>query len=74
MSYPWSRKGKYGFLMEYVNKRGVEDVLAHIDGYRNVTSLLHKVICYIHQQQLANYVSDSLSLCYSILKETEYLI
>ncbi|KAF6019995.1 THADA [Bugula neritina] len=58
MSYPWSRKGKYGFLMEYVNKRGVEDVLAHIDGNRSVISLLHKVICYIHQQQLANYISE----------------
>lgn len=56
-SYSWARKGKYGFLMEYVQLCGVDDTLANLcDG--STVSLLSNVMPFIGQQQLANYVSE----------------
>ena len=54
-SYPWSRKGKYGFLLEYIRIVGSDEALAHVS-HGGTESLLTQVVGQIKHQQLANYV------------------
>lgn len=57
ISFPWSCKGKYGFLMEYIQVYGVQETLKYISTDNSIPTTLSHVIENIHNQKLANYVS-----------------
>ena len=56
--YSWSCKGKYGFLMEYIQVFGMAETLEHLNCGSSISTVLSHVIENIHNQKLANYVSN----------------